>query len=225
MRRIAPATLALALAVGCNDKPNPNPSLPPALQQPTAAASAARVDAVELVEGPLESLGLRLPLGSRPLTTINPTVFDVPAPVEHVERYLRARLESERVDRALGGQFTFERARLRKPGPSASGLPLRLVLLPSVAGSRLHLSEDATGLPVSSAEPSVPERDIILDQQRGRALRDAEQQQAASQPPGRGVPIPAGQDNPSALDPSQHLDLQGRNPFPAEPDPADERED
>jgi hypothetical protein len=169
MRRIALALLLLPHALGCNDKPNPNPTLPPALQQPTAVASAGDVEPIDLVEGPLDVLGLRLPVGSRPLTSGYASVFDIPAPVEHVDRYLRARLATERVERALGGHITFERSRLLRPSASATGLPLRVVLRPNIAGTRLLLQEDATGLPASSAAPDTRELEIVIDQLKHRS--------------------------------------------------------
>jgi hypothetical protein len=171
MRRIALALFAVphAFALGCNDKPNTNPSLPPALQQPTAVASTRDVEPIDLVEGPLDVLGLRLPLGSRPLTSGFASVFDIPAPVEHVERYLRSRLASDHIERAIGGHITFERARLLRPSASATGLPLRLVLRPNIAGSRLLLQEDATGLPASSAPPDTRELEIVIDQLKYRS--------------------------------------------------------
>lgn len=171
MRRIALALFAVphAFALGCNDKPNTNPSLPPALQQPTAVASTRDVEPIDLVEGPLDVLGLRLPLGSRPLTSGFASVFDIPAPVEHVDRYLRARIAADHVERALGGHITFERARLLRPGASATGLPLRVVLRPTIAGTRLLLQEEATGLPASSAPPDTRELEIVLDQVKYRA--------------------------------------------------------
>ena len=164
--------LLLVLGLGCDDKPTHAPSLPPALLGATASANAA-VDAASLVEGPLDFLGLRLPLGTRPIAGTAGGVFDIPAPVEHVDRYLRARIEAEKVERAVGARYTYERAKLRLPSASATPLPLRIQLKPTVAGTRLQVQEEATGLPATSAQPDTREMEIVLDQLRYRSRSQA----------------------------------------------------
>jgi hypothetical protein len=192
--------LSAAATTGCDEKAANAPALPPALQKPTATA-ALSADPVDLIEGPLEALGVRLPLGTRRLSGSAADVFDVQAPVEHVERYFRARLTSDKVSRELGGIWTFDRARPRATLPSSTGLPLRVVLRPVIAGTRISLSEEATGLPVSSAEPSVPEAEILLELKRGREQRDLGALGPTAPTDGPGVPaqqLAPGESPPSA---------------------------
>jgi hypothetical protein len=223
MRRIALALLTLTHALGCNDKPNPNPNLPPALQQPTAVASTTQVEPIDLIEGPLDVLGLRLPIGSRPLTSGYASVFDVPAPVEHVDRYLRARLTTEHVERALGGHTSYERARLLRPSASATGLPLRVVLRPNIAGTRLLIQEDATGLPASSAAPDTRELEIVIDQLKHRSeSRGLAGPLAPNAPPGA-MPLGPALQATISLDPA---DAQAPTPnAPQQPDDDDDDDD
>jgi hypothetical protein len=168
--------LAAAAVVGCGEKaPEPtdrSSRVPSAVAQPG-----------DLVEGPVVVYGLRLPLGAGKGTVSAAQRFTIPAHIDAVDRYLRARLSTKAITRR-GRDFIYEGA---KPvGTENDGtLALEIVLSPAFGGSTVSIQREAVGVAIApeaaaSSEAETGEAQMLT---RMQELSKRQKQLSREDPP------------------------------------------